>query len=117
VFKLIVRLAVVALLANACYHIGSQYLTHIKLRDAIRDAAMFKARNDTELLTRIMALAEQYEVPLEEENLSIEREDRQVKIEGWYDQPIEVLPNYQYPWHFGLSMSVLTPTSVRSLEP
>ena len=115
--KLLVRLAIVALLANAAVHIGSEYLTHVKFRDAIRDAAMFKAKNDTELMARIMALAEQYEVPLDEENLSIEREDRQIRIDGWYDQPIEVLPRYQYPWHFGLSMSVLTPTSLPPLGP
>jgi hypothetical protein len=28
-----------------------------------------------------------------------------------------VLPNYAYPWHFGLSMSVLTPTSLPPLQP
>lgn len=115
--KLVVRLAVVGLLANAAVHIGSEYLTHIRFRDAVRDAALFKAKNDTELMARIMALAEQYEVPLDQENVTIEREDRQIQIDGWYDQPIEVLPNYEYPWHFGLSMSVLTPTNLPPLAP
>jgi hypothetical protein len=110
VIKLILKLAVVALLANAAYHIGSEYLTYIKFRDAIRDAAMFKAKNDTELMARIMELASQYEVPLDQENVTIEREERRVNVEGWYDKPIEVVPNYQYPWHFGLSLEVLTPT-------
>ena len=108
--KLLVKLAIVALLANAAYHIGSEYLTYIKFRDAIRDAAMFKAKNDTELMARIMDLAGQYDVPLEEENVTIERQLRQVSIDGWYDKPIEVVPNYQYPWHFGLSLEVMTPT-------
>jgi hypothetical protein len=110
VIKLLIKLAIVALLANAAYHIGAEYLTYIKFRDAIRDAAMFKARNDTELMARIMDLAAQYEIPLDEENLTIERRERQVNIEGWYDKPIEVAPSYQYPWHFGLSLDVLTPT-------
>ncbi len=108
--KLLFKLAIVALLANAAYHIGSEYLTYIKFRDAIRDAAMFKAKNDAELMTRIVELANQYEVPLEEENVSIEREERRVSVEGWYDKPIEVVPNYEYPWHFSLSLEVLTPT-------
>ncbi len=71
---------------------------------------MFKAKNDAELMTRIVELANQYEVPLEEENVSIEREERRVSVEGWYDKPIEVVPNYEYPWHFSLSLEVLTPT-------
>jgi hypothetical protein len=109
VIKLLLKLAIVALLANAAYHVGSEYLTYIKFRDAIRDAAMFKAKNDTELMARIVELAAQYEVPLQEENVTIERVERKVNVEGWYDKPIEVVPNYQYPWHFGLSLEVVTP--------
>jgi hypothetical protein len=109
VIKLLLKLAIVALLANAAYHVGSEYLTYIKFRDAIRDAAMFKAKNDTELMARIVELAAQYEVPLQEENVTIERVERKVNVEGWYDKPIEIVPNYQYPWHFGLSLEVVTP--------
>jgi hypothetical protein len=108
VIKLFVKLAIVALLANAAYHIGTEYLTYIKFRDAIRDAAMFKAKSDSELLARIVELAGQYDVPLQEENVTIEREERKVSVEGWYDKPIEVVPDYEYPWHFGLSLEVLT---------
>jgi hypothetical protein len=112
VIKLLLKLAIVALLANAAYHIGSEYLTYIKFRDAIRDAAIFKAKNDAELMTRIMDLAAQYEIPLDEENVTIQRQERRVSVEGWYDKPIEVAPNYQYPWHFGLSLEVLTPSMI-----
>jgi hypothetical protein len=113
VIKLFLKLAVVALLANAAYHIGSEYLTYIKFRDAIRDAAMFKAKNDTELMARIVDLAAQYEIPLDEDNVSIEREERRVFVEGWYDKPIEVVPSYEYPWHFGLSLEVIPPAVFR----
>ena len=37
-FKLLLKLAVVALVANAAYHVGAEYLTYIKFQDAIRDA-------------------------------------------------------------------------------
>ena len=107
--KLLIKLAIVALLANAVFHIGTEYLTYVRFRDAIRDAAMFKAKNDRELMARIMALSEQYDVPLEEENVTLDRMDRTVSIEGWYDKPIEVVPNYQYPRHFSLSLEVMAP--------
>jgi len=113
VFKLLLKLAVVAVLANAAFHIGAEYVTYIRFRDAIRDAAMFKAKNDTELMTRIMDLADQYDVPLEQENVTISREERRVSVDGWYDKAIEVMPNYEYPWHFNLSLEIVAPpTSV-----
>ena len=95
-FKLLVKLAIVALLANAAYHVGSEYLTYVQVRDAVRDAAMFKAKNDTELTARIMDLATQFEVPLDEDNLTISRRDRRVSIEGWYSKPIEIAPSYEF---------------------
>ncbi len=107
--KLLFKLVVVALLANAAYRIGSEYLTYVRFRDSIRDAAMFKAKNDTDLMARILDLATQYEIPIEEENISIDRQERRVNVEGWYDKRIEVVPNYEYPWHFGLSLEVMGP--------
>lgn len=109
--RLLVKLAIVALLANAGFHIGAEYLTYIRFRDAIRDAAMFKAKNETELMTRVMELAEQYELPVDEENITIERNDRRFLVEGWYDKEIEVAPNYFYPWHFGLSLEAVKPAT------
>jgi hypothetical protein len=111
VIKLLLKLAIVALLANAAFHIGAGYLTYFKFRDAIRDAAMFKAKNEAELMTRVMELAEQYEVPLDEENLVIERDERLFHIDGWYDQAIEVAPNYFYPWHFGFALEAVKPAT------
>ncbi len=102
--KLLVKLAVVALLANAGYRVGSEYLTFIKFRDGVRDAAMFKASTDTELAGKIMELANEFDVPLEESALSIERRERQVFVSGSYDKAIEVAPTYFYPWHFSWSI-------------
>lgn len=106
VIQLLVKLAVVAILANAAYHIGAGYLTFVRFQDDIRDAAIFKAKTDAELTTRVLTLAQQYEVPLDEENLTIERDGRLVRVDGWYDKPIEVLPTYRYPWHFGIALEV-----------
>ena len=78
--KLLIKLAIAALLANAAYRIGSEYLTYIKFRDAIRDAAMFKATDDVELRKKIMDLSDEYDVPLVDEALIIHREERHVVI-------------------------------------
>jgi len=111
VIKLFLKLAIVALLANAAFRIGAEYLTYVRFRDAIRDAAMFKVKNETELMARVMELAEQYEVPLDEENVVIEREERRFHVDGWYDKEIEVAPNYFYPWHFGFALDAVKPAT------
>ena len=115
--KLLLKLAVVALVANAAYHVGAEYLTYVKFEDAIRDAAIFKARNDQELAARIVSLAQQYELPLNEENITIDRQGKRVNVIGWYDKPIEVVPAYEYPWHFGLSIDVVTQTTPTQAAP
>ncbi len=111
--KLVLKLAIAALLGNAAYRVGSEYLTYFKFRDAVRDAAMFKARNDAELSTQIMDLASDYDVPLSESALLINRDDRQVQVDGSYDKVIEVVPTIFYTWHFSWStdatMSIIIP--------
>lgn len=98
--RLLIKLAIVALLGNAAYRIGSEYLTYINFRDAVRDAAMFKARTDDELSQLVMALAEEYEIPLAEDELRIERGEREVTVQGSYRKPIEVAPKFVYDWPF-----------------
>ncbi|MGE0451038.1 MAG: hypothetical protein AB7Q29_15805 [Vicinamibacterales bacterium] len=113
--KALVKLAIVALLANAAVRVGSEYLNYVKFRDAIRDAAMFKTKTDPDLLARIMQLAEQYDIPLEADHVLIEREDRMVNVSGSYDKPIELLPNRTYPWHFSLTLDVVSPAMLPPL--
>jgi hypothetical protein len=116
-FKLLIKLAIVALLANAVYRVGSEYLTYIKFRDAIRDAAMFKAASDEELRKRIMDLSTDYDIPLEDDALTIRREERHVFVEGKYKKPIEVAPRFKYEWPFTWSIDAMTSTIVPVVPP
>jgi hypothetical protein len=117
VVKLFVKLAVVALLANAAYRIGLEYLTYIKFRDAVRDAATYKSKDDDDLRKRIMDLAGDFDIPLTPDALSIRREDRQVMVDGSYHKPIEVVPTFQYSWPFTWSIEAMTPTNVPLVPP
>jgi len=111
VLKLFFKLAVVALLANAAYRVGLEYLTYIKFRDAVRDAATYKTNDDDDLRKKIMELAGDYDIPLTSDAVTIHREDRQVMVDGSYHKPIEVVPTFQYQWPFTWSIEVLTPAN------
>jgi hypothetical protein len=106
--KTLVKLAIVVLFANAAYRVGSVYLDHIKFRDAIRDAAMFKARNDVELTQRIMSLAIDYDIPLSEDDFTMSRIERHVEVSGHYAKLIEIVPTFTYPWPFSWDIDVYT---------
>lgn len=116
-FKLFFRLAVAALLANAAYRVGLEYLTYINFRDAVRDAAMFKARNDDELRGLIVELASDYDVPQEESAFDIQREERRVVIAGNYEKPIEIVPTYFYPWQFSWTIDATVSMVVPPFTP
>lgn len=107
-FKTLVKLAVVVLIANAAYRVGLEYLNHIKFRDAIREAAMFKARNDAELTQRVMNLAIDYDIPLTEHDFEILRAARHVEMSGHYDKLVEIVPTFTYPWSFSWDIDVYT---------
>ena len=105
--KRLVKLAIVALLANAVYRVGVEYVTYIKFRDAIRDAAMFKAKSEEDLRTRLVALADDYDVP-QDDDIQISRQERVWHIDGSYRKPIEIVPRFQYDWPFAYSIEVVT---------
>jgi hypothetical protein len=110
--KLLIKLAVAALLANAVYRVGSEYLTYIKFRDAVRDVAMHKAATDEDLKRQVMDLANAFDVPLDEDDLSIKRRERRVVVEGRYEKPIEVLPTVKYPWPFSWTIDAIVSSQV-----
>jgi hypothetical protein len=115
--KFIIKLVIAALVANACFRVGTEYLTYIKFRDSIRDAAMFKADTDAELQERIMLLANDYDVPLDASDLTIKREARHVLVDGSYKKPIEIAPTFIYSWPFSWSLDVMMSATVPLVPP
>lgn len=95
-----------ALLGNAAYRIGSEYLVFVNFRDGVRDAAMFKARNDDELSRMIVDLADEYEVPVGESDFEITRKGREVAVAGHYNKPVEILPRLERSWPFSWDVNV-----------
>jgi hypothetical protein len=98
--KLLIKLAITALLANAAFRLGTEYLVHYKFRDSIREAAMFRAKDDDELAQRVMETAETYGVPLAPDAFTMRRDTREAVVEGSYVKRIELVPGFPYDWKF-----------------
>ncbi|HEY3052362.1 MAG TPA: hypothetical protein VGK04_03135, partial [Thermoanaerobaculia bacterium] len=70
--KLILKLIVVALLANAAWRVGSAYVAHYKFEDAVQQAALFRgSKTDDVLRRRIFELASDFDIPVSDDQVML----------------------------------------------
>ena len=107
--RFLLKLAVAALIVNATWRLGSAYATFYRFKDAVTEASRFSgAKSEEELRRRVLELASQFEVPVDEQDFSIRREGNHTNIDGTYTQSIELAPAYPYPWSFDWSVDTFT---------
>jgi hypothetical protein len=111
-FKLLIKLALAALLANATYRVGSEYLTYVRFRDAVQNAATVRATSDADLRQRIMELSVDYDIPLAQDAVHIRREERRLLVEGKHTKRIDLAPAVRYDWPFTWSIDAVAPAAV-----
>ena len=114
--RALVKLALAAFIVNAAWRIGSAYATHLKFRDAVREVATYDRFGEADLRQKVLSLAEQFDIPLDDDSLKITTEDRQTLIEGSYVRPIQLLPSYEYPWTFQWSIEAIRDVRPQSLQ-
>jgi len=114
-FKLLIKLAIAGLIANATWRVGSAYLTYYRFKDAVTEVAQFgREKTGADLERRILDLASQYDVPLDDNRLTVRRDDRShTMVDGSYEQVVDLLPGYHYPWQFEMHVDVLTLGSLK----
>ena len=101
----LVRLAVVLLIPHALYRFVPVYLHHYQFKDAVAEAAKFaKDRSDTELVDRVMVLAERYQIPLDREAVQVSRDKQMTYITLTSEEQIEWVPTYKKPMPFTVSV-------------
>jgi len=115
--KLIIKLAIVALIANAGYHVGTEYLAHIRFRDAVREVATFRSTDNADLRRRVAEQATKFDIPQADEELDITRQARHVVVKGQYQKQIEIVPSYFYPWDFKWELDVQMPAQLPYYPP
>ena len=100
--KLVVKLALVALIANATWRIGSAYATHYRFTDAVQATTQFRgSKSDDQIRDRVLDLAQQYDLPLADDGLTVRKENNNhTVVDGAYTKPIDVVPGFTYRWPF-----------------
>jgi hypothetical protein len=101
VIKLAIKLAIVALVANAAWHLMTAYTAYYKFKDAVQQTTQFGNDKSLEQLkTRVLTLAADYDIPLGEDEVTVKRETLHTKVDGAYTKSIDLLPGYSRPWTF-----------------
>ena len=116
--KTIIKLAIVALLANGIWRIGSAYLSFYRFKDAVDEMALHsKGKTLDELKDKVLELASSYDEPIDADAVSVRREDLQLIIEGSYKKPVLLAPGFEYAWPFTLNVDemILNPTRAGDL--
>ena len=109
--KLVIKLAIVALLANASWRVGSAYVAHYKFEDSVQQAALFRGtKTDDVLRRRIFELASDFDIPVTDEQLTLTTSEHHTVVDGGYTRIIELAPGFEYPWEFTFHVDTLSDT-------
>ncbi len=98
--KLVLKLGIAALIANAAWQAGRTFATHYQFRDDVRQAALVRGQSDGQLQQRVLELAAASGIPLSPDAFTIRREDRHIYVQGVYERMIPLAPRFEYPWRF-----------------
>jgi hypothetical protein len=107
--KTLLKLALVALVANATWRIGTAYVSHYRFKDSVQSTAQFRGRkSDQQIRDRILELAGEFDVPVTEQSLTLRADEHHTIVDASYERPIDILPGFTYPWRFTVHIDTFT---------
>ena len=107
--KTVIKLAFVALIANATWHVFGAYSSHYKFMDGVQYAAQYRGdTTDEGLRETILGLASQFEVPVTAADVSVTHQDAHTIVELSYVRPVDLAPGFTYPWPFSVHLDTFT---------
>ena len=107
--KAILKLALVALVANATWHLWGAYSAHFKFKDAVQSMTQFSSdKSEQDVRERILYFAMQYDVPLTDASFTVTRREAHTIVDGAYTRPVDLAPGFTYPWPFSWHIDTFT---------
>jgi hypothetical protein len=96
--RTLIKLALVALLINASWQLFSVYWSHFKFVDAVQATTQFRGdKTEEQIRTRILELAGEFDLPISDENLTIQGNRTHTVVDSAYTRSVKLLPGYAYP--------------------
>ena len=111
--KTFLKLLIVVAIGHAAVRTGQAYWEHFQLEDQAQQLVLFGWRQSPEQLhDEIVDFAERTGVPLDSEDLLVERDGIVTTASATYARPIEVLPKYFYTAHLSFDVEGKNVTAV-----
>jgi hypothetical protein len=116
--KKLIGLLIAGALIWAAVHTVPVYLRFFQFDEAVKEVARFaNTRTEQEVRERILALADQYEIPLEAEDLIVRKVQEETEISVVYVERVEILPRYFYDWEFDVTTPSWSSTAPEPDQP
>src|SRR4051812_13802564 len=94
--KLLIKLAIAALIAHAAWRGAVAYSHFYKFKDAVEQTTQYgPEKSDKELHDRILELAAQYDVALDDDDFTIQHGGNHTVVDGSSDTEVELVPGYK----------------------
>jgi len=106
----IIKLFIAAVLINAVAHVGMAEFKYYRFQDAVHEVMLFAANaTDDALIKQVMQVADEYDVPLTADNVTVSRVRTEIKVDMTYTEDIQLVPGfYKKTWTFTPTSSILT---------
>jgi hypothetical protein len=119
--RTVLKLACVALIANATWHMFGAVSPHYKFKDSVQYAVLNGGdSSDDALREKILSLAAQYDVPVTQAEVLIRRDaDKHAIVDISYVRPVELAPGFTYPLPLSIHVDTFAvkPLAPRDLIP
>jgi hypothetical protein len=108
--RTLIKLAIVAIVANAAVRTVPVYWTHFKFKDAVEETARFSSkRTEDEVRERVLAIANRFEIPITAGDIQVRKDRDTTFVETAYDTTFEYFPGRRYPVHFTVKVEGVPP--------
>jgi hypothetical protein len=115
--KRLISLALLALVANATWHVFLAYSAHYKFRDAVAYAAENRGeKTDDALRDQIAAIAAEADLPVHADDVVVSHVGIATSVKVSYTRPIELVPNRPYAWSFSFQTDTYTHQAPNSVK-
>jgi hypothetical protein len=110
VIRTLIKLALVALVANALVRTVPVYWNYFKFRDAVQETARFSGkRSEQDVQERVLSIANRFDIPIAIGDIRVRKDGEKTFVETAYDTKIEYFPGRTYPVHFDVRVEGVPP--------
>jgi hypothetical protein len=107
--KIIIQLIIAALVIHATWRAGTVYMRFYEFQDDVTQIAQFGVREtDNQLRNGVLDAAKRRDIPVGADDVTITRRNQRIIIDARYQEQVELLPRYFYPWTANVHVDVLT---------